>query len=49
MIDAVIQQRGVDFRGGLIRETWRVKQVQHHPLLRTSQRTGRPRPYATDR
>ena len=49
MIDAVIQQRGVDLRGRLIRETWRVKQVQHLALLRTGQRTGWPRPYATDR
>ena len=49
MIDAVIQQCGVDFRGRLIRETRRVKQIQHHPLLRTGQRTGWPRPYATDR
>jgi hypothetical protein len=49
MIDAVIQQSGIDFRGCLIRETRRVKQVQHHPLLRTGQRTRRPRPCATDR
>jgi hypothetical protein len=48
MIDAVIQQRGVDFRGGLIREARRVKQIQHHPLLRTGQRPGWPRPCATD-
>ena len=48
MIDAFIQQRGVDFRGGLIRETRRMKQIQHHPLLRTGQRTGWPRPRTTD-
>ena len=40
MIDALIQQCGVDIRRGLIRETRRMKQVQHHPLLRTGQRTG---------
>jgi len=38
MVHAVIWQRGVDFRRGLIRETRRVKQVQHHALLRTGQR-----------
>ncbi len=49
MIDAFIQQRGVDFRGSLVRETRRVKQVQHLALLRTGQRTGWPRSCATDR
>ena len=49
MIDAFIEESGVDFRRCLIGETWRVQQIQHRLPLQDGQGPGRPRPRPDDR
>ena len=49
MVDAFIEQGGVDLGWRLISEARRVQQIEHHLLLRSSQGPGRCRPWAADR
>ena len=49
VVDALIEQAGVDFGRRLVGEARRVQQIQHDLLLRTTQRAGRLRSRATDR
>jgi len=44
MIDAFIEQAGINPRPGLVSEAWRMQQIQHHLVLRNGQRPRGFRP-----
>ena len=49
VVDAFIEQTGVDLGRRLVGEAWRMQQVQHDLLLRGGQRPDWPRSQAGDR